>query len=265
MGKILSLFDFEFKRNIRNYLIIILTFCVLLIGKLIMNLNSYNYIMDKIVRKIKVSELYVNSIGILNFDNLITNSEVILFLIGILACMLYSIIIWNKDFIGKNKSIYTLYMLPQNKVNIYISKFINIICLIYIYVISFVLTLFAAYNIMTPMMKGNVENFGFVRAIVDKFFIVLPYNFNSFIYNYVVVVTSIVSILFMIILFFKYINISKIKHLILSILMVIYLLFIFYKIYLIYISSLQLNIYVCLITTILNIFISYKLLYKTDL
>lgn len=265
MGRVLSLFDFEFKRNRKNYLIIILTFCVLLIGKLIMNLNSYNYIMDKIVRKMKVSDAYIESIGVLSFDNLITNSEVGLFLIGILACILYSIIIWNKDFMGKNKSIYTLYMLPQNKMNIYMSKFINIICLIYMYVVSFVLTLFAAYNIMTPMMKGNVENFEFVQSIIDKFFIVLPYNFNSFLYNYVVIIINVVSILFMIILFCKYINISKIKNLILSILMIIYLIFILYKVYLPYITFRYLNIYTCMIMIILNILISYKLLKKIDL
>ena len=51
MGKLIDLFDFEFNRNKRNYIIIISTFCLLLTTKLIMNLSSYNYIMNKITKK----------------------------------------------------------------------------------------------------------------------------------------------------------------------------------------------------------------------
>lgn len=265
MEKLMNLYDFEFKRNRRNYFLIIGTTCTLLIVKLIMNLSSFNYIINKMMRRPKFSDNLKGNIGILSFDNLLTNEEVILFLIGILVCILYSIIIWNKDFIGKNKSIYTLYMLPQNKINIYISKFLNIICLIYMYTISFVLTLFVAYKIMPFMMKGNVNNFGFVQSTIDKFFAILPYSFNSFIYKYIVIAMSTISLVFMIILFLKYISIFKMKNWILIILMITYIVFILYKVYLSYIGFAYLNMLICTLTIIINVFISNQILNRIEL
>lgn len=261
MGKLIDLFDFEFNRNKRNYIIIISTFCLLLTTKLIMNLSSYNYIMNKIIKK----SSNVESIGTFGFDNLITNSELRLFIIGIGVCLLYSFIIWNKDFVGKNKSIYMLYMLPQNKFNIYISKFLNIICLVYMFVVSFVVVLFLAYNIMPFMMKGNVENFGFARSIMETFFVVIPYSLNNFIYNYVIVLTNIISIVFMILLFSKYIKVYKFNHLLIILLMFIYIIFNLYKVYFLYIIARELNINICILTTVINIFTSYILLKKIEL
>lgn len=261
MGKLIALFDFEFNRNKRNYIIIISTFCLLLIAKLIINLNNYNYIMNKVVSKINTQQ----SIGTFGFNNLITHNEALLFLIGLCVCLLYSIIIWNKDFIGKNKSIYTLYMLPQNKINMYISKFLNIISLIYMYVIFYVLTLFVAYKLMPLMMNGNTHNFGFSISIIDTFFIVLPFSIDTFIYNYVIVLINIISIIFMLLLFTKHIKIYKLKNLIFILLMFIYMVFIFIKIYFLYINTMQINIGMCLLTTIINIFVSYRTLKKIEL
>ena len=260
MSKLNNLFDLEFKRNRRNYFIVILTFCVLLFTKLLTNLTSYNYIVGKILKRANP-----NILGRLSFDNLITDGEVTLFIIGIAICFLYSIVIWARDFIGKNKSIYTLYMLPQNKTNIYLSKLLNILCFVYMYVMSFVATLFMSYIIITPMMEGDTKNFGFVQATVDKFFDILPYNFNSFVYNYVVISINIISLLFMIVLFWKYVNVSKLKHVLLCFLMFIYFVFVIYKIYIPYVFFINLNLFICLVMTILNIIIGIKFLKKMDL
>ncbi len=261
MGKLTALFDFEFNRNKRNYIIIISIFCFLLIAKLIINLNSYNYIMNKIVSKINTKQ----NLGTFGFNNLITYNEVLLFLIGLGVCLLYSIIIWNKDFVGKNKSIYTLYMLPQSKINMYISKFLNIISLVYMYVIFYILTLFIAYKLMPSMMNGSIRNFGFSTSIIDTFFIVFPFSLDTFIYNYVIVLINIISIIFMFLLFIRYSKIYKLKDLIYVLLMIIYMAFIFIKVYFLYINTMQINIVMCLLTTIINIFVSYKILKKIDL
>ena len=50
---------------------------------------------------------------------------------SVLMCLLYSLVIWYRDYFSKSKTIATLLMLPQNRFNIYIAKFITVVSMIF--------------------------------------------------------------------------------------------------------------------------------------
>ena len=189
------LFDFEFKRNLKNYINIISMFCFAFIIEVVNHLINYNEIAGKALRG-KDSNVLTNTIGTMSFSNIISSDDKVLFMMGLLACILYSVIIWKKDFNGKNKSIYTLVMLPQDKMKIYLSKFLNIICLVYMYIISFTLTLFLCYIIMPSFMKGDVVKLSFIKETIYTFGMVLPYSIETFITGYVFLLGAVISFIF---------------------------------------------------------------------
>lgn len=72
-------------------------------------------------------------------------------LIGaLLWCLYYGLAIWYKDFSNKTKPIYTLFMLPENKFIIFISKLITMLTLIY----GVILVQFLCWLIMGVIMKN---------------------------------------------------------------------------------------------------------------
>lgn len=195
MEKLMYLFDFEFKRNYKNYTKIISGFCIVLVVWLIGNLKDYNYIIDKALKG-KDPATLSKTIGVMSFDNIVTTAETDLFVIGLVVCILYSVIIWKKDFSGKNKSIYILVMLPQVRMNIYISKFLNILCFVYMYVISFTVVLFLSYNMLPHFMKGDVVSLGFVKDTIYKLGMYVPYSIETFVTVYIFLVSSAISVIF---------------------------------------------------------------------
>lgn len=118
-------------------------------------------------------------------------------------------------------------------------------------------------NIFTK--NGNIRNFGFSTSIIDRFFIVFPFSIDAFIYNYVILLINIISIIFVLLLFTRYVKIYKSKNLIYILLMIIYMAFVFIEIGFLYINTMQINIGMCSLTTIINIFVSYRILRKIEL
>jgi len=196
------MFDFEFKRNLKYYIGLIITMCSILTVNLILNLKNYNKIMKENLTNKSIQEIY-NSVGSFNFGNLITDITTIIFNLGISLCLIYSFVIWARDFNGKSKSIYTLLTLPSDRMKIYFSKLLNILCLIYMYIISFVVTLFINYKILPKHMLGKVSEMGFVQDTSYALGKLLPYNFIDFIGIYVFLIISIICTIFTFILINK--------------------------------------------------------------
>ncbi len=74
-----------------------------------------------------------------------------LLLIGaLLWCLYYGLAIWYKDFSNKTRPIYTLFMLPENKFIIFISKLITMITLIY----GVIFVQFLCWIIMGTVIKS---------------------------------------------------------------------------------------------------------------
>lgn len=189
---IIDLFNFEFKKNIKHYIHIVTIPCMICIINMIINLNNYN----KGINKWNNIDILVKAIGKTSFENLISSNHKSIFILGIILCLIYSIYIWHKDFSGKNKTIYTLMTLPQSRMSVYISKFLNIICLVYMYVMAFASTLFISYYMFTPLMKGDVYNRGFIKETMYIFSEVIPYSLKNFTVVYVFGISAVISVIF---------------------------------------------------------------------
>lgn len=60
----------------------------------------------------------------------------ILMILALIWCAFYCVLIWYRDFSSKSKSIYTLFMLPENKFIIFISKLLTMVVLIYMIIFT---------------------------------------------------------------------------------------------------------------------------------
>ena len=195
MEKLMRLFDFEFKRNFKNYLVIVITMCIALMAHLIFNVRKFNKTIDELL-KTKTMEEITDRSQALSFDNIINEFTIVIFVVGLGVCLLYSIYIWEREFLFKNKSISTLMMMPQGRGKVYISKLLNIVCLAYMYIMSFTMTLFIAYKILPKYMSGSLVSMGFVEDTIYKLGANIPYNFTDFIVGYIFLLSALISFLF---------------------------------------------------------------------
>lgn len=123
---------------------------------------------------------------------------------------------------SSNKSIYTLAKLPLGRGQIYLSKFLNILCLVYMYVTGFMMVILLAYNILPRFMEGNVVSLGFAKDTIHILGMYLPYSIGQFVTVYVFLISSVISLMFTLILT-KYSIKSNLKFI--GILIVMYFVF----------------------------------------
>ena len=225
MKKFIYMVDFEFKRNLKYYIGFIITMCSILFINLVINLKNYNEIIKEKTNLRTLENIYDISGGF-NFSNLISDATRIIFVVGLILCLAYSLVIWMRDFRGKNKSIYTLLMIPNQRIKIYFSKYLNILAFIYMYIMSFLLTLFIAYNILPKFMLGNKTSFGFVRETIYELGIIIPYNFVDFVCIYIFLMTASIFTIFTLILKNK--SLTKAKKILMNIICIPGFIIIFY-------------------------------------
>lgn len=135
MNKILTLYHIEFKR-IYKLFIALLGF---LFGGNLWIIGSNLF---RVVKNVADGTKSKFSISLLkssqgksmlldgNIRNIFNVTNLLLGLVVIFV-LLYAVAIWYRDFIGKSKTSYTLFMLPTNKFNIYISKLITVVMMVY--------------------------------------------------------------------------------------------------------------------------------------
>lgn len=150
MNKILTLYDIEFKRIYKLYFSMLFAFiafnvCVVVAGlinvvfKVSARLGTNKSI--KILQK-------ASSARIIREDVMgdIFTIMCMAFIVAIVICLLYAFVIWYRDFVGKSKTAYTLFMLPNNKFDMYIAKLITIVFLIYgVIIVQFLSWIISAF------------------------------------------------------------------------------------------------------------------------
>lgn len=135
MNNILNLYDIELKRIYKWYLGLL---SILLVGNIGTVARHIRNIIIRVASDTKSKESlslmrlqqakkYLYETHILN----IYESTTLLLGLAVLICLAYALIIWYRDFVGKNKTGYTLFMLPNNKFNVYIAKAITIVVMIF--------------------------------------------------------------------------------------------------------------------------------------
>ncbi|WP_270941191.1 hypothetical protein [Romboutsia lituseburensis] len=135
MNNILNLYDIELKRIYKWYLALL---SILLVGNIGVVTKHIRNIIIRVasdtkskeslaLMKLQQAKKYLYEMHIYN----IYESTTLLLGLAVLICLVYALIIWYRDFVGKNKTAYTLFMLPNNKFNVYIAKAITIVVMIF--------------------------------------------------------------------------------------------------------------------------------------
>lgn len=154
-NKIWTLFEVEFKRIQKIYfaLLTLLFFSNVGLFSFLFNLNlkeSESIVGYKVGMSVLKEEAAIEAFS--SSDVAQTTYQLTFFLLigALLWCLYYGLAIWYKDFSNKTKPIYTLFMLPENKFIIFISKLITILTLIY----GVILVQFLCWLIMVGIMKN---------------------------------------------------------------------------------------------------------------
>lgn len=135
MNNILNLYDIELKRIYKWYLALL---SILLVG----NIGTVTRHIRNIIISVASDTKSKESLSLMRlqqakkylYEGRILNmyeSTTMLLGLAVLICLAYALIIWYRDFVGKNKTAYTLFMLPNNKFNVYIAKAITVVVMIF--------------------------------------------------------------------------------------------------------------------------------------
>lgn len=183
-NKILTLFDIEFKRIQKMFFALI---SLLTLGNIaIFILGIYRVLEDvrvetgvKQVISVLKTDMGKKMFLELQLPNFIYALSNLLMILALIGCAFYSVLIWQRDFSSKSKSIYTLFMLPENRFIIFISKLITMIALIYsiifvqhlLWVIeAFIVSKYANIPIINMIYSiGNMSRYGVLRISVPMY------------------------------------------------------------------------------------------------
>lgn len=167
INKIFALCDMEFKRIYKVYFLGILTLIgmniILFVNRVSnwINLISSNLNLKPSIKVLK-NRFAINYTYI--FDEMIEITIIIL-VFFVLISLIYGIIIWYKDFSSKNKIAFILYLLPQNRMNIFFSKLIIVVSLIYNFILIQMGCWFLEINIINELLGKDIYNFFDIQSL----------------------------------------------------------------------------------------------------
>ena len=163
MNNILTLYDMEFKRIYKIYFTLIGLLFASNIGATLYNIffrvkrmidNEGNPITMHTLKSSEGLE-YINTYIVGDLGSMTKMAMAF----AVLLCLLYSLVIWYRDYFSKSKTIATLLMLPQKRFNIYISKFLTVIMMIFGIIASQFLFWFIDLFIIKIILNVNAEGF----------------------------------------------------------------------------------------------------------
>lgn len=135
-NKILTLFDMEFKRIQKIFFTAI---SILIFGNIVVLVSCMKTLINYVNKNTGLKQglevlkttLGKNQFLQEQFPGFIYPLSYMLMVLFLIGCAFYAVLIWQRDFSSKSKSIYTLFMLPQNRFIVFISKLLTILVLIY--------------------------------------------------------------------------------------------------------------------------------------
>ena len=163
MNNILTLYDMEFKRIYKIYFTLIGVLFASNIGATLYKIffitrrtvdNEGNLITMHTLKSSEGLE-YINTYIVGDLGSMTKMAMAF----AVLLCLLYSLVIWYRDYFSKSKTIATLLMLPQKRFNIYISKFLTVIMMIFGIIASQFLFWFIDLFIIKIILNVNAEGF----------------------------------------------------------------------------------------------------------
>ena len=218
MNKFLALVNIDLRRSRKIYYsFLIFINSIILISSIISTISfkSNIYLVERAIARFG-GVFY--GIAILCNNNILL-ATILLGAIGILIYITYTL---YSEYYGKNKSIYTLSMLPQNKYYIYLGKIASGLCMIYMYLVSVIITLIAGKYLFNFIM-GDIAIYK-TTIINDIYYSnslssIIPINFIDFlveqVLNNIAVLSFILALMlgsvnksagFMVLIIYKYIS-----------------------------------------------------------
>ena len=136
MSKILTLYDIEFKRIKKVYFSILGLLIISNIIWFIYNLNLVSKEVQGILNirgglglfKSEEAYMIIKNGG---FMYSLYSLSFFFMILGLIWCLYYTLLTWYKDFSSKTTVAYTLFTLPYNKFNIFLSKLLIVLSFIY--------------------------------------------------------------------------------------------------------------------------------------
>lgn len=268
MNKILTLYDIEFKRIYKLYFGALFAFIAFNIGIVgVMLSDVVSAVASKLQTNKSIQLLQKASAGRMIRERYIDKAFTFMcmaLVVAIVICLIYGFIIWYRDFIGKSKTAYTLFMLPNNKFDMYIAKLMTVVFLIYGVIIAQVLSWIVSISIVTSLTTVTLSQI--VKVINQRMlFIILgfmQFDFISFI------MINIIGVIITVMIIFTGVIIQKSFKKVGIVLGISYIFILAITNFFVMVSksySGQLLIYqgICyLITALVSIGISYRLLNK---
>lgn len=210
-SKILTLFDIEFRRVQKIFFAVISLITLGNVGIFI--LGIYRVLEDVRVETGVAQQISVLKTNIgkhmfleLQLPNFIYYLSNLLMFLALIGCAFYCVLIWQRDFSSKSKTIYTFFMLPENRFIIFISKLITMLTLIYTIIFvqyllwgieAFIVSKYA--NIPIINMINSINNINAMEGITRLILMpIYPMEFLMiFIIGPIVAVTSIFTAVLM--------------------------------------------------------------------
>jgi hypothetical protein len=125
MNRFWKLLNWEINRFSKLYAVLLLSTLVLqFVGVLLYSfgfMSRANSLMDE--KQLSVSQ-YLQNNAKTNFEQYTNNSLWFMapIALGVVTLILYVLIIWYKEWFGKNTFVYRLFMLPTSRMNVYLAK-----------------------------------------------------------------------------------------------------------------------------------------------
>lgn len=208
LNKFLTFMENDLYRSLKIMVPIILLFFLGHIGAVIYRTNNFNnYVLDTLRRNRGLSRaevikpIYDNAVG------MIINPAYVgmIMLISFVVIVSYTLILWNREWRGSSKSIYTTLSIPFKRVNILVAK----ICVIFIFLSVNLALQIAALFIDNALIKAMVaKEFTNNISVISYFsreYVMYGNNFNGLYGHYLVfepriIISDIVLALSMILL-----------------------------------------------------------------
>lgn len=269
MNKLLTLYDIEFKRVKKIYfsILALLTLC---------NFAYFFFKIFSLVKEVEKGLRLKGELSLLKRSDAVRimkegfsiesiyNVTYFIMTLAIIWCLYYSLTIWYKDFSNKTKVAYTLFMLPYNKFNVYLSKLITVVSLFYGILVTqhffWWIEMFIIKILTNIPMTEIIERINYNNSISFILSTVSIYPMELFIF-YIIGPIFAVTILFTGVLIHK--SMKKIG----GFLGVVYVLSMFFTylscclIYVMFTDELLVsNLLYFLVSILLSMFISYKLI-----
>jgi hypothetical protein len=206
MNRYWKLLNWEINRFSKLYAVILITTLVLqFVGVLYFSfgfMSRANNLMDE--RSLSVSQ-YVVNYGKTNFEQFTNNSLWFAapIALGAVTLILYILLIWYKEWFGKNTFVYRLFMLPTSRMNIYLAK-LSAILLFVLGLVAFQLfILYLQMLTFNAIIDKELRSYISMVELISRnqlLTVFFPSHFIGFLFYYALGVTAVIVVFTLILL-----------------------------------------------------------------